>query len=91
MTEPQKIRSSYGCIHEHDILKIKNNEVFDVDINYLGDTITRKMVGAFIKEEYMLVDKITGTLYDPNTKECKSSTRLWIHEIRKTIPKKVKK
>jgi len=86
-----KVRSAYGCVHELDLVKIKDNEAFDVDIYYLGEKITRKMVSIFIRENFMLADKVTGTLYDPNTKECKSSTKLWILEIRKLIPKKAKK
>ena len=67
------VRSEAGCVNEHDIIKLRTLKSFHADINVMGVTMTRKMVKVLVREEVMLADLITGTLYNPQTRSCNSS------------------
>lgn len=78
--EKIKIRHSYGCVHEPDIIKLRNYKTFEVDLNVMGRVVTRKMVKVnlphvnimvrdqdyeYAKKKDFYVDVVTGTMYDP--------------------------
>lgn len=86
--EKVKIRHSHGCIYETDIVKLKNYKKFDVDLNVMGEVVTRKMVKInlphvnvmvkdqdyeYAKKKDFYVDVVTGTMYDPKTGRGNSS------------------
>ena len=69
-----RIRHTYGYIDDNDILKLKDFEKFDVDLNVMGRTVTRKMVEVMLpnkkdyqKEDRWYIDVVTGTMYNPKT------------------------
>jgi len=76
--EKIKIRHSYGCIDDHDMLKLKHYKKVDIDINVMGEVMTRKMAKVPLKNkktgdfEDWYVDVITGTMYNVDTLECNS-------------------
>jgi len=76
--EKIKIRHSYGCIDDHDMLKLKHYKKVDIDINVMGEVMTRKMaiVPLVNKKtsdlEDWYIDTITGTMYNVYTLECNS-------------------
>jgi hypothetical protein len=76
--ETIKIRYNYGCINDHDMLKLKRYKKVDIDITVMGQPMTRKMaiVPLINKKtsdyEDWYVDTVTGTMYDMQTLRCNS-------------------
>jgi hypothetical protein len=92
MTEPRKIRYVNGCIWDNDLsflVKKEKNRVIEKTIksDILG-VMTRKFIPfeeeitnkktKKVRVKRYLVDETTGSMYDPMTGECFSSTRLRI-------------
>jgi hypothetical protein len=112
MTEARKIRHSYGCVKDTDIVALKRKPKVTAVVESILGRETRKFyiveVDVFSREDEegkkpstdpfewtkakpkpkpkgkvemkrkVLVDVITGTMYDFETKECLSSTKLKI-------------
>lgn len=111
MTEARKIRHSYGCVKETDMVVLRRYPQAKEVVESILGRETRKFYIAEVdkwvreevwekeeekwdkfgavemkfktakKQEYkqkVLIDAITGTMYDFATKECLSSTRLKI-------------
>jgi len=92
VTEPRKIRYVNGCIWDNDLsflVKKEKNRVIEKTIksDILG-VMTRKFIPfeeeitnkktKKVRVKRYLVDETTGSMYDPMTGECFSSTRLRI-------------
>jgi len=92
VTEPRKIRYVNGCIWDNDLsflVKKEKDRVIEKTIksDILGvmtrkfipfeEEITNKKTKKVSVKRY-LVDETTGSMYDPVTGECFSSTRLRI-------------
>jgi hypothetical protein len=93
MTEERKIRYTSGCIYDIDLSFLvkkgkKQRVTKTIESDILGVIMTRKFIpfeeeatNRKTKKTYIkhyLVDEITGSMYDPVTGKCFSSTRLRI-------------
>jgi len=93
VTEERKIRYTSGCIYDIDLSFLvkkgkKQRVTKTIESDILGVIMTRKFIpfeeeitNKKTKKTYIkhyLVDEITGSMYDPVTGECFSSTRLRI-------------
>ncbi len=83
MNDDKKIRlSPDGCVDERDMLKIPKSKSMMVKVKGIYQTFDCKMVLIPVEtrkgyeQEPMLVDVVTGTIYDPKTGQCNSSKNL---------------
>ena len=90
----EAIRTYSGCVHEHDLIKFKDMPKYAVEIDMLGELLTRKMVKVLIRKKLMYVDVVTGSLYNIDTGRCNSSNIQILKAtliVKKTAKKAVKK
>lgn len=81
-----EIRHSYGCVKETDIQKLRRNKKESRMIeSELGKEVRkfavhdlRRLDKENIYFQKILVDMVTGTMYDYMSGECLSSTRIRI-------------
>ena len=74
------IRTREGYVIENDLIKFKEMDKYDVDVNTMFGIVPRKMVKIEVRDRNMFADVVTGTLYDCETGKSRS-TNLWINEI----------
>ena len=79
-----RIRTTDGYVNEHDIIKFKEMQKYDVDVNTMEGIRLRQMVKIEVREREMFADVVTGTLYDCETGKSKS-TNLWIEAVQKNV------
>lgn len=74
------IRTKEGYVTENDLIKFKEMDKYDVDVNTMFGIVPRKMVKVEVRDREMFADAVTGTLYDCETGKSRS-TNLWINEV----------
>ena len=79
-----RIRTTDGYVNEHDLIKFKEMDKYDVDVNTMEGIRLRQMVKVEVRDQEMFADIITGTLYDCGTGKSRS-TNLWIEEVHKNV------
>lgn len=81
-----EIRHSYGCVKETDMIKLRRNKkVVRRILSELGEEDRKFAVHDLLRldkeqlyTQKILVDMVTGTMYDFMSGECLSSTRIRI-------------